>query len=149
MSDLIPFERTFNLRQYAPIATTIIHLIIIFVIIMAKIIEAETMLTILFLFFIAYHVVCFCLNCIFKFIFHLILGGNLKEFSLFPAITIYHYEVLASAFSRAGSSKWNDMRGKFHMIYIIKHQDYLELQKYFSNKKHINLNSVKKSFLAI
>ncbi len=41
------------------------------------------------------------------------------------------------------------MRGKFHMIYIIKHQDYLELQKYFSNKKHINLNSVKKSFLAI
>ena len=96
-----------------------------------------------------YYILWFLLNFLFKLIFHLILGGNLKEFSLFPAFTIYHYEVLASAFSRAGSAKWNDMRGKFHMIYIIKHQDYLELQKYFSNKKHINLNSVKKSFLAI
>ena len=83
---------------------------------------------------------------LFKLIFHFILGGNLKEFSLFPAITIYHYEVLASTFSRAGSSKWNDMRGKFHMIYIIKKQDYLDLQKYFSDKKHINLNLVEKKF---
>lgn len=144
LSDLIPFERTFNLRRYAPIATIFMHLIIIFPVIIAEITGAR-----IFLFFIAYHIICFCLNFLFKLIFHFILGGNLKEFSLFPAITIYHYEVLASAFSRAGSSKWNDMRGKFHMIYIIKHQDYLDLQKYFSNKKHINLNSVKKSFLAI
>ncbi|WP_299189174.1 hypothetical protein [uncultured Campylobacter sp.] len=144
MSDLIPFERTFNLRVYIPIATIFMHLIIIFAVIMGEIMGAK-----IFWFFIAYHIICFCLNFLFKLIFHLILGGNLKEFSLFPAFTIYHYEVLASAFSRAGSSKWNDMRGKFHMIYIIKHQDYLELQKYFSNKKHINLNSVKKSFLAI
>ena len=144
LSDLIPFERTFNLRVYAPIATIFMHLIIIFAVIMGEIMGAK-----IFWFFIAYHIICFCLNFLFKLIFHLILGGNLKEFSLFPAFTIYHYEVLASAFSRAGSAKWNDMRGKFHMIYIIKHQDYLELQKYFSNKKHINLNSVKKSFLAI
>lgn len=144
LSDLIPFERTFNLRVYAPIATIFMHLIIIFAVIMGEIMGAK-----IFWFFIAYHIICFCLNFLFKLIFHLILGGNLKEFSLFPAFTIYHYEVLASAFSRVGSAKWNDMRGKFHMIYIIKHQDYLDLQKYFSNKKHINLNSVKKSFLAI
>ena len=144
LSELIPFERTFNLRVYAPIATIIMHLIIIFGVLLGEIMGAK-----IFWFFIAYHIICFCLNCLFKFIFHFILGGGLKEFSLFPAITIYHYEVLASAFSRAGSAKWNDMRGKFHMLYIIKKQDYLELQKYFSDKKHINLNSVKKTFLAI
>lgn len=138
--DLEPVVRTFRLLTPSSLIGIIVfNLLIFFMVALVKMVH----------YLIAYYVIYLLLNCLFKLIFHLILGGNLKEFSLFPAFTIYHYEVLASAFSRAGSAKWNDMRGKFHMIYIIKHQDYLDLQKYFSNKKHINLNSVKKSFLAI
>ena len=57
LSDLIPFERTFNLRVYAPIATIFMHLIIIFAVIMGEIMGAK-----IFWFFIAYHIICFCLN---------------------------------------------------------------------------------------
>jgi len=32
------------------------------------------------------------------------------------------------------------------MVYIIKKQDYSDLQKYFSDKKRINLNLVEKKF---
>ena len=67
LSDLIPFERTFNLRVYAPIATIFMHLIIIFAVIMGEIMGAK-----IFWFFIAYHIICFCLNFLFKLIFHLI-----------------------------------------------------------------------------
>lgn len=137
LSDLEPIVKTFRLLTPSSLTEMIVfNLLIFFMVALVKMVH----------YLIAYYVIYLLLNCLFKFVFHLILGGNLKDFSLFPAITIYHYEVLASAFSRAGSAGWNDMRGKFHMVYIIKHQDYLDLQKYFYDKKHINLNLVEKKF---
>ena len=141
LSDLIPFERTFNLRVYAPIATIFMHLIIIFAVIMGEIMGAK-----IFWFFIAYHIICFCLNFLFKFIFHLILGGELKGFSLYPAIVFDYPQYIGGRLWRLATIDMRLYGGKFHMVYIIHKQDYLDLQKYFSDKKHINLNLVKKKF---
>ena len=135
--DLEPVVRTFRLLTPSSLTEIIVfNSIIFFMVLLVK--------TVCYL--IAYYIIYLLLNCLFKFAFHLILGGKLKDFSLFPAITIYHYEVLGSAFSRGGSAGWHDIKGKFHMIYIIKKQDYLDLQKYFYDKKHINLNLVEKKF---
>ena len=135
--DLEPVVRTFRLLTPSSLTEIIVfNSIIFFMVLLVK--------TVCYL--IAYYVIYLLLNCLFKFAFHLILGGKLKDFSLFPAITIYHYEVLGSAFSRGGSAGWHDIKGKFHMVYIIKKQDYLDLQKYFYDKKHINLNLVEKKF---
>ncbi|MBR4141319.1 MAG: hypothetical protein IKR42_06020 [Campylobacter sp.] len=135
--DLEPIVRTFRLLTPSSLTEIIIfNLLILLMVSLVKMVH----------YLIAYYAIYLFLNCLFKFVFHLVLGGNLKEFSLFPAITIYHYEVLGSAFNRGGSAGWHDIKGKFHMVYIIKKQDYLDLQKYFSDKKHINLNLVKKEF---
>ena len=137
MVDLEPAVRTFRLLTPSSLTEIIVfNSIIFFMVLLVK--------TVCYL--IAYYVIYLLLNCLFKFVFHFILGGKLKDFSLFPAITIYHYEVLGSAFSRGGSAGWHDIKGKFHMVYIIKKQDYLDLQKYFYDKKHINLNLVEKKF---
>lgn len=137
LSDLEPIVKTFRLLTPSSIIGIIVfNLLIFFMVALVKMVH----------YLIAYYVIYLLLNCLFKFVFHLILGGKLKYFSLFPAITIYHYEVLGSTFSRGGSAGWHDIKGKFHMVYIIKKQDYLELQKYFYDKKHINLNLVEKKF---
>ena len=97
---------------------------------------------------IAYYTLWLFLNFSFKFIFHLILGGNLKDFSLFSAVIFDYPQYIGGRLWRLASIDMRLYGGKFHMIYIIKKQDYLDLQKYFSDKKHINLNLVKKNFLA-
>lgn len=135
--DLEPVVRTFRLLTPSSLTEIIVfNLLIFFMVALVKMVH----------YLIAYYIIYLLLNCLFKFVFHFILGGKLKDFSLFPAITIYHYEVLGSAFSRGGSAGWHDIKGKFHMVYIIKKQDYLDLQKYFYDKKHINLNLVEKKF---
>ena len=93
-----------------------------------------------------YYILWFLLNFLFKFIFHLILGGELKGFSLYPAIIFDYPKYIGGRLWRLATIDMRPYNGKFHMVYIIHKQDYLDLQKYFSDKKHIDLNLVKKKF---
>ena len=82
--DLEPIVRTFRLLTPSSLTEIIIfNLLILLMVSLVKMVH----------YLIAYYAIYLFLNCLFKFVFHLVLGGNLKEFSLFPAITIYHYEV--------------------------------------------------------
>lgn len=129
-----PIERNFSILSANSLITTIIfHFFIFFLFLLIKMIYC----------LIAYYVIFIFLNCLFKFMFYLILGGNLKNFSLFPAFIFDYGEIIGNM-----RDTMDSLRNKYHMIYIIKKQDYLDLQKYFFDKKHINLNLVKKNFLA-
>ena len=141
--DLEPFERNFNLPYSHGIY---FHLSIFFPIVLVSI-GLKSILPILIM--IAYYALWIFLNFLFKLFFYLILGGKLKHFSLFPAFKFYRPEYPGSLLWRLATVDMRPYNGKFHMIYIIKHQDYLDLQKYFFEKKHIDLNSVKKTFMAI
>ena len=79
--------------------------------------------------------------------FHLILGGKLKYFSLYPAFIFDYPQYIGSRLWRLATIDMRPYSGKFHMLYIIHKKDYLDLQKYFYDKKHIDLNLVKKNFL--
>ena len=142
LSDLEPITRNFKLSYSLGIY---FHLFLFFLVALISI--SEKSLTYIFI-TIAYYTLWLFLNFLFKFIFHLILGGELKAFSLYPAIIFDYPQYIGGRFWRLVSIDMRLYGGKFHMVYIIKKQDYLELQKYFSDKKHINLNLAKKLFLA-
>jgi hypothetical protein len=132
LSDLEPIVKTFRLLTPSSLTEIIVfNLLIFFMVALVKMVH----------YLIAYYVIYLFLNCLFKFVFHFILGGNLKDFSLFSAYIFDYPEIIGSF-----GSRMKFIEGKYYMIYIIKHQDYLELQKYFYDKKHINLNLVEKKF---
>ena len=140
----MPFERNFGLTtSVSMLSIIIIYFLRIFIVLVISTINPQ-----IFIYFIAYCVFWNVLNILFKFVFYMILGGKLYDFSLYPAFKIDYYELSGSVFSQAGSIDWHSMLSKYHMIYILHKQDYLDLQKYFLMKKNINLNSVKKNFLA-
>ncbi|MDA3077830.1 hypothetical protein OFO07_02670 [Campylobacter sp. JMF_06 NA1] len=128
-----PIERTFRLFSPLSLSSIIIFYIpIFFIFALVK----------MAYYLIVCYVIGLFLNCLFKFVFHLVLGGKLRDFSLFPAF-IFDYGKIIGKLSLDGM---DTLKYKYHMVYIIKKQDYLDLQKYFSDKKHINLNLVKKKF---
>ena len=130
--DLEPVVRTFRLLTPSSLIGIIVfNLLIFFMVVLVKMVH----------YLIAYYVIYLLLNCLFKLIFHLILGGNLKDFTLFPAFIFDYGELICK-----GRSSLDILKDKFHMVYIIHKQDYSDLQKYFSDKKHINLNLVEKKF---
>ena len=130
--DLEPAVRTFRLLTPSSLIGIIVfNLLIFFMVALVKMVH----------YLIAYYVIYLLLNCLFKLIFHLILGGNLKDFTLFPAFIFDYGELICK-----GRSSLDILKDKFHMVYIIHKQDYSDLQKYFSDKKHINLNLVEKKF---
>lgn len=132
LSDLEPIVKTFRLLTPSSIIGIIVfNLLIFFMVALVKMVH----------YLIAYYVIYLLLNCLFKFVFHLILGGNLKYFSLFSAYIFDYPEIIGNF-----GSRMKFIEGKYYMIYIIKKQDYLDLQKYFYDKKHINLNLVEKKF---
>lgn len=132
LSDLEPIVKTFRLLTPSSLTEMIVfNLLIFFMVALVKMVH----------YLIAYYVIYLLLNCLFKFVFHLILGGNLKDFTLFPAFIFDYGELICK-----GRSSLDILKGKFHMVYIIHKQDYSDLQKYFSDKKHINLNLVEKKF---
>nr|WP_314089796.1 hypothetical protein [uncultured Campylobacter sp.] len=132
LSDLEPIVKTFRLLTPSSLTEMIVfNLLIFFMVALVKMVH----------YLIAYYVIYLLLNCLFKFVFHLILGGNLKDFSLFPAYIFDYPEIIGNF-----GSRMKFIEGKYYMIYIIKKQDYLDLQKYFYDKKHINLNLVEKKF---
>ena len=130
--DLEPIVRTFRLHTPSSLIGIIVfNLLIFFMVALVKMVH----------YLIAYYVIYLLLNCLFKLIFHLILGGNLKDFTLFPAFIFDYGELICK-----GRSSLDILKDKFHMVYIIHKQDYSDLEKYFSDKKHINLNLVEKKF---
>lgn len=130
--DLEPIVSTFRLLTPSSLIGIIVfNLLIFFMVALVKMVH----------YLIAYYVIYLLLNCLFKLIFHLILGGNLKDFTLFPAFIFDYGELICK-----GRSSLDILKDKFHMVYIIHKQDYSDLQKYFSDKKHINLNLVEKKF---
>ena len=132
LSDLEPIVKTFRLLTPSSLMEMIVfNLLIFFMVALVKMVH----------YLIAYYVIYLLLNCLFKLIFHLILGGNLKDFSLFSAYIFDYPEIIGNF-----GSRMKFIEGKYYMIYIIKKQDYLDLQKYFYDKKHINLNLVEKKF---
>lgn len=80
------------------------------------------------------------LAVIFKFLFHIIFGGNPKYFTALPSIAlmrpqypnfVYHAWIIA---------------GKNYLVYIIKRQDYLDLKEYFLQTNDINIDYIEKSY---
>ena len=128
-----PIERTF--RLFSPLSLSSIIIFYIPIFFMFVLIKMAYYL-------IVCYIIGLFLNCLFKFVFHLVLGGNLKDFSLYPAFIFDYGEIIG----KSSLDGMDTLKYKFHMVYIIKKQDYLELQKYFSDKKHINLNLVEKKF---
>ena len=133
--DLEPITRNFKLSYSLGVY---FHLFLFFLIILISISEKSLLYVFIIM---VYYILWFLLNFLFKLIFHLILGGNLKDFTLFPAFIFDYGELICK-----GRSSLDILKDKFHMVYIIHKQDYSDLQKYFSDKKHINLNLVEKKF---
>lgn len=140
LTDLEPITRNFKLSYSLGVY---FHLFLFFLIILISISEKSLLYVFIIM---VYYILWFLLNFLFKFIFHLILGGELKGFSLYPAIIFDYPQYIGGRLWRLATIDMRLYGGKFHMVYIIKKQDYLDLQKYFSDKKHINLNLVEKKF---
>ena len=138
--DLEPITRNFKLSYSLGVY---FHLFLFFLIILISIGEKSLLYVFIIM---VYYILWFLLNFLFKLIFHLILGGKLKDFSLYPAIVFDYPQYIGGRLWRLATIDMRLYSGKFHMVYIIHKQDYLDLQKYFSDKKHINLNLVKKKF---
>ena len=138
--DLEPITRNFKLSYSLGVY---FHLFLFFLIILISISEKSLLYVFIIM---VYYILWFLLNFLFKLIFHLILGGKLKDFSLYPAIVFDYPQYIGGRLWRLATIDMRLYSGKFHMVYIIHKQDYLDLQKYFSDKKHINLNLVEKKF---
>ena len=78
--DLEPITRNFKLSYSLGVY---FHLFLFFLIILISISEKSLLYVFIIM---VYYILWFLLNFLFKLIFHLILGGKLKDFSLYPAI---------------------------------------------------------------
>ena len=124
MIDLEPITRNFKLSYSLGVY---FHLFLFFLIILISISEKSLLYVFIIM---VYYILCFLLNFLFKLIFHLILGGKLKDFSLYPAIIFDYPQYIGGRLWRLATIDMRLYSGKFHMVYIIHKQDYLDLQKY-------------------
>ena len=81
------------------------------------------------------------LAVIFKFLFHIIFGGNPKYFTSFPSISLNSLP----QYSGFPYSAWM-IAGKNYLVYIIKRQDYLDLKEYFLQTNNIDIDYIEKSY---
>ena len=113
LNDLEPIIRNFNLPWSLGIY---FHLFLLFFIIFVSVGIKSTFLILLI---ILCYILWFFLNILFKLTFHLILGGKLKYFSLYPAFIFDYPQYIGSRLWRLATIDMRPYNGKFHMFYII------------------------------
>ncbi|MDA3052759.1 hypothetical protein OFO01_04745 [Campylobacter sp. JMF_01 NE2] len=85
---------------------------------------------------------CFLTNIFLKVCFYLIIKKSLKDFTIFPVIIIDEPQRNGWAYNI------NVLRGKFYMVCIFDKKDYLEIKKWFLDKKNINIDYIQKKYFA-
>ncbi|MDA3047197.1 hypothetical protein [Campylobacter sp. JMF_08 NE1] len=84
----------------------------------------------------------FLANIFLKGCFYMIVKRNLKDFTPFFSIIVDEPQKNGWAYNI------NVLRGKFYMVCIFDKKDYLEIKKWFLDKKNINIDYIQKKYFA-
>lgn len=80
-------------------------------------------------------------NLIFKFCTHIIVGGKIQDFKVFPFIIIADPQ-----YDRNTAPQTMIISGKYFLIYTKNKQDYSDIKEYFLQTSNINIDFIKKHY---